>query len=167
MQKKIKYVYVTLLILLLLSLALDIIANDKISYLGITYFFTFVCLSIFLISRGLIYKIDTNVYFGLLLLASPLVQTLVTLEIHKYFVYCFGIFLVLWLASFVVWKVFKNDFHKLLSYIFLGEFVIFLAPLSFKNMTIWYLMIMAVVWFVLVLVLNFIITARKHVSKKT
>lgn len=167
MLKKTKYIYTTILIVLLLALMLDIASDDKISYLGIAYFMTFIILSFFLIARGLIYKIDTNVYFGILLLGSPLIQTLIMLDIRRYFIYCIAVFLVLWLASFVIWKYFKNDFHKKLNFLFLGEMAIFFMPICLTNLSFWYLIIMALVWLIFIIILTRAIKPKKHASKKT
>lgn len=161
MLKKTRYFYATILIILLFALILDIVTEDDLSYLGIAYFCTFIILSIFLISRGFIYKIDTNIYFGILILASPLIQLLISLGIKNYLYYCGGIFLILALASLVIWLYFKNNFHKMLNFIFLGEFIIFFISIYLTNLKFWYLIIMASLWIFLVST-TFIIKKQSH-----
>lgn len=147
---KSKFLYVILALILLICLAFDIVLDDNISYLAIAYFITFISLSIFLTLRGLIFKIDSNLYFGLLLTMSPIIQCLIYFNITRYTIYLITVFAVLTISSLVIWKYFKDKMHKMLFFIFLGEIGIFFVPFYLTNLSFWYLIIMAIVWLCIV-----------------
>jgi len=155
MLTKTKFIYITLLLTLLICLFLDILLEDKISYLFCAYFIVFVVLSLFLIFRGLIYKIDTNLYFGVLLLISPLIQTIIYLDYIKYYLILATIFLMLTLASLLVWLFFKDKTHKKLFFVFLGEIIVCLLPICLTKISFWALIILAVVWFIFYFAVNY------------
>lgn len=146
--------YAILILVLLTCLAFDILIKSTISYLGLAYFGIFCFLAVFLIIRGICYKIDTNLYFGVLLLISPIIQILIYFDIHFYWYYCVSIFAILSLASFTMWKYFKDKRHKSMFFVFFGEIVIFLLPFCLTNFSFWYLIIMAVVWLLFVAILS-------------
>lgn len=154
MLAKTKFIYVTLLLTLLICLFLDILLDSRISYLFCAYFICFVILSLFLIFRGLIYKIDTNLYFGILLLISPLIQTIIYLNFIKYYLILIVIFTILSLASLSVWLFFKDKTHKKLFFVFLGEIIICLLPICLTKIKFWGLIILAVVWFIFYFAVN-------------
>ena len=154
MLAKTKFIYVTLLLTLLICLFLDVLLDNKISYLFCAYFICFVVLSLFLIFRGLIYKIDTNLYFGVLLLISPAVQVLIYLNLTKYYFILAIIFTMLCIASLVVWMFFKDKSHKKMFFAFLGEIIIFLLPFYLTKIHFSVLIILAVVWFIFYFAVN-------------
>lgn len=151
---KTKHIYITLTLILLSCLFLDILLDNKISYLFCAYIIIFLILSLFLILRGLIYKIDTNLYFGILLLISPIVQLLIYANYTQYFYICLSIFFVLTLSSFCVWKYFKDKSHKNLFFVFLGEFLIFLLPICLTKIKFYILILLSGLWFILNLIVN-------------
>lgn len=162
---KSKFLYVILALILLICLAFDIVLDDNISYLAIAYFITFISLSIFLTLRGLIFKIDSNLYFGLLLTMSPIIQCLIYFNITRYTIYLITIFAVLTISSLVIWKYFKDKMHKMLFFIFLGEIGIFFVPFYLTNLSFWYLIIMAIVW--LCIVVGVKVYTRNKQTKKS
>lgn len=91
--------YILLLVGLFGCLIFDLVIQSSFSYLAFCYFVLFCFVAIFLIVRGFVYKIDTNLYFGILLLISPIVQTLIYFGIKNYSYYCVGVFLPLTLPS--------------------------------------------------------------------
>lgn len=154
MLTKTKFIYVALLCTLLICLLLDVLLESKISYLFCAYFICFIVLSFFLIFRGLIYKIDTNLYFGILLFISPIIQTFIYFDYIKYYLILISIFTILCLASFVIWQYFKDKVHKKLFFVFLGEILIFLLPICLTKISFWVLIIIAVVWFIFYFAVN-------------
>lgn len=162
---KSKFLYVILALILLICLAFDIVLDDNISYLAIAYFITFISLSIFLTLRGLIFKIDSNLYFGLLLTMSPIIQCLIYFNITRYTIYLITVFAVLTISSLVIWKYFKDKMHKMLFFIFLGEIGIFFVPFYLTNLSFWYLIIMAIVW--LCIVVGVKVYTRNKQTKKS
>ena len=160
MLAKTKFIYVTLLLTLLLCLFLDIFLDNRISYLFCAYFICFVVLSLFLVSRGLIYKIDTNLYFGILLLISPIVQVLIYNSLLTYYFVLVAIFSVLSFASLVVWRFFKDKTHKRLFFVFLGEIIVFLLPICLTKINFLVLIILAVVWFIFYFTVNYFINRK-------
>lgn len=157
--------YILLLVGLFGCLIFDLVIQSSFSYLAFCYFVLFCFVAIFLIVRGFVYKIDTNLYFGILLLISPIVQTLIYFGIKNYSYYCVGVFLPLTLASLVVWRYFKNKRHQTLFVLFLGEIFIFLLPFCLTNISFWYLIIMAIVWFACVVCLS--VLRHKKQPKKS
>lgn len=143
--------YLVLLVGLLICLVFDLVIDSALSYLAVAYFVLFCFVSIFLIIRGFLYKIDTNLYFGILLLISPIMQTLIYLGIKNYAYYCIGVFVPLTIASLAIWKYFKDARHKTLFAIFAGEIFVFTLPFCLTNISFWYLIIMVIVWFVVVM----------------
>ena len=162
---KSNFLYLVLLFGLLICLVFDLVVDSAFSYLAIAYFVLFCFVSIFLIIRGFLYKIDTNLYFGILLLISPTIQTLIYLGIKDYAYYCISVFIPLTIASLTVWKYFKDTRHKTLFAIFVGEIFVFILPFCLTNISFWYLIIMAVVWFAMVL--SFTIFKHKKRPKKS
>ncbi len=156
--------YIILILGLLTCLAFDVLLESTISYFGTAYFVIFCFLAVFLIIRGFCYKIDTNLYFGTLLLVSPIIQILIYFDIHFYWYYCVVTFSILSLASFLMWKYFKDKRHKSIFFVFFGEIVIFLLPFCLTNFSFWYLMIMAVMWLALVGIWSL---AQSHKKKKS
>lgn len=155
MLKRTKFVYATLMILLLMCLLFDVMLEEKtVSYLACAYFFVFVLLSIFLIIRGFVYKVDTNIYFGIMLLISPISQLLINYDIFSVYAFLLVCSSVIAFASLVIWWYFKDKTHKLLFFIFLGEILIFLTPFYLTNLSIWYLIVIAIVWLVLAIIFN-------------
>ena len=161
MLARTKFIYVTLLLTLLLCLFLDIFLESKISCLFCAYFISFVVLSLFLVSRGLIYKIDTNLYFGILLLISPIVQILIYYSFLTYYFVLVAVFSVLSLASLVVWKYFKDKTHKKIFFVFLGEILVFLLHICLTKINILVLILLAVVWFIFYFAVNYFIGKKK------
>lgn len=157
--------YMILIVGLFVCLAFDIFVQSSISYLGTAYFVLFCILSTFLIIRGLIYKIDSNVYFGILLLLSPIIQTLIYFEINNYAMYCCCSFAILSLASLVAWKYFKDERHKIIFFIFSGEIVVFLLPFCLTKISFWYLIILAIVWCIFVIVAKHFKPRKKQPKK--
>lgn len=155
MLAKTKFIYVTLLLSLLICLFLDILLDSKISYLFCAYFICFIVLSLFLVFRGLVYKIDTNLYFGILLLISPLIQTIIYFDYIKYYLILGIIFTILTFASLSVWLFFKDKTHKKLFFVFLGEIIVSLLPIYLTNISFWSLIILAVVWFIFYFAVNY------------
>lgn len=160
MLARTKFIYVTLLLILLLCLLLDIFLESKISYLFCAYFICFVVLSLFLVFRGIIYKIDTNLYFGILLLISPIVQILIYYSFLTYYFVLVAIFSVLSLASLVVWKFFKDKTHKKIFFVFLGEILVFLLPICLTKINFLVLILLAVVWFIFYFAVNYFISKK-------
>ena len=157
MVKKVRYFYIALVTMLLICLAFDIFApNKNISFLGCAYFIIFIALAFFLILRGVYYKIDTNIYFGILLFISPSFQLLINYDLMKYFYFCFVVFTFLTIASFIIWKYFKDRTHKLLFFVFLGEMFIFFMPFYLTNFLFWYLIILAVIWALIATIYGYI-----------
>lgn len=154
MQSKTKFIYFSLLIILLTCLLLDIILDRAFSYLFIAYIVVFCVLALYLIFRGVIYKIDTNLYFGILLTISPIIQLLFLFSYTKHFYILTAIFTVLALSSFTVWKYFKDKHHKVLFFVFLGEIVIFMLPIYLTKIHFYILIILAVVWFIFYFTVN-------------
>ena len=157
MVKKVKYFYFCLLTTLLICLTIDVIApSENISFLACAYFIIFIALAFFLILRGVYYKIDTNLYFGILLFISPAVQTLIYFDYAKYY-HLFAVScLFLTIASLIIWKYFKDKTHKFLFFVFLGEMLIFFIPFCLTNFKFWYLIILAIKWLLVALVYEFI-----------
>lgn len=163
MASKIKYIYSFILIILLVCLGLDILEiYPSMSFLGCAYFAGFIILALFLILRGLIYKIDTNLYFGILLLASPIIQIMLYLNVINYILYSIVIFILLAFGSFVVWKHFKDLTHKKAFFVFLGEIVILLIAFYLTNISFWYLILVTGIWFVLFASVNLILKNIKN-----
>lgn len=156
--------YLILILGLLTCLAFDVLLESTISYLGTAYFVIFCFLAVFLIIRGFCYKIDTNLYLGTLLLVSPIIQILIYFDIHFYWYYCVVTFSILSLASFLMWKYFKDKRHKSIFFVFFGEIVIFLLPFCLTNFSFWYLIIMAVMWLAFVGIWSL---AQSHKKKKS
>ena len=154
MLAKTKFIYITLLLTLLFCLFLDILLDSKISYLFCAYFIIFISLSIFLIARGFIYKIDTNLYFGILLLISPIIQFVIYINYVKYYLILSIIFLVLTLASLSVWLLIKDKGHKKMFFVFLGEIIVFLLPICLTKISFSVLIILAIVWFIFYFAVN-------------
>ena len=165
MLKTTRFIYGFLLIILLGCLLLDVLnTNKNISYLSIAYFIVFLSLSAFLLIRGFYYKIDTNIYFGVLLFISPISQILIKFNrvSYPYFLVC--IFSVLSIASLLIWWYFKDKSHKKLFFAFLGEIIIFFLPFYLTKISIWVLIIMSVAWFVLTIALS--IFLNKLIKKR-
>ena len=160
MLNRTKFLYATLVIVLVICLFKDAVRPNKdISYLACAYFFIFLALALYLILRGFSYKIDTNIYFGITLLISPSTQVLIKYELFSlasFFVCCF-VFLTL--ASLIIWQYFKDKTHKFIFFVFLGEILIFLTPFCLTNFSIWYLILIAIVW--LISSMLFIILKKK------
>ena len=156
MVKKVRYFYISLIALLLTCLAFDILSpSKKISFLGCAYFIIFISIALFLILRGFYYKIDTNIYFGILLFISPVCQLLINFELTRYFYFCITVFLFLTLASLVVWKYFKDKTHKLFFFVFLVELFIFFIPFCLTNFQFWYLILLAIIWAIAVIAFGY------------
>jgi len=162
MLKKTKFIYITLILSLLICLFFDCYLQSEISYLSCAYFFVFSALAIYLILRGLVFKIDTNLYLGIVLLASPISQILLYFECFDIFSFMLVCSIVLSLASLVVWKYFKDKSHKLLFFVFVGEIVIFSIPFCLTKFNIWYLIVIAICWLVLVTIINVVKKKIKH-----
>ena len=157
MAKKVRYFYFGLVFILLTCLAFDVLTpNEKISFLGLSYFIIFIAVALFLILRGFYYKIDTNIYFGILLLISPSSQFLISIGLIKYYYFCIISFMFLTISSLVIWKYFKDKTHKFLFFVFLGEMLIFFIPFCLTNFQFWYLIILAIIWALLVSILGYI-----------
>ncbi len=162
---KSNFLYLVLLLGMFGCLVFDLVMDSDFSYLALCYFVLFCLVAVFLIVRGFVYKIDTNLYFGILLLISPIVQSLIYWGIKSYAYYCVGVFLPLAVASFAVWQYFKDKRHKVLFAIFFGEIFVFLSPFCLTNISFWYLIIMAIVW--LAFVVFFVLLRHKKQPKKS
>ena len=164
MLKKTKFIYASLLIVLLVCLIMDITKNRQdFSYLETAYFVIFLMLSIYLIFRGFLYKVDTNLYFGMLLLISPISQILLYynhFSLLRFLLVCSS---MICLSSFVIWKYFKDKTHKKIFFVFIGEILIFLTPFCLTNFSIWYLILIAIGWLVLAIVFC---VFKKIISKR-
>lgn len=160
MLKRTKFVFFSTIFTLLFCLLIDIVFNPVFSALEIAYLFIFSLLAIFLILRGLTYKIDTNLYLGILLFISPALQLLIHFNIKNYAIYALAILSIMSLASLSVWKYFNDSMHKNFLFILLGEIAIFILPFCLTKISFWYLIILSVLW-----IFCFFVT--KKITKKT
>jgi len=162
MGKKSKIFYYSVLIVNVLFFVLDWLPlNLPFAFFRISFPVSLTLIGILLINRSVIYKLDSSMFFGIILaltgvldLVEKLTKTITTAHIWPYYLIAIGI------ASLVTAICYKDKLQRKLCFLFFGFGLI---SILFANnlMPLWLFITLMVIWFVSYFAYNIIKAKRR------